>query len=311
MITILNKQQCCGCGACVQKCPRQCITLQPDDKGFFYPVVNKDTCIDCGICEKVCPFLTPFDSNTPLKYIGANCKDDSVRATSSSGGAFTVFAESIIKSGGVVFGARFDEHWQIVIDYTETLEGLVAFRGSKYVQASTGKTFSLCESFLKEGRTVLYTGTPCQISGLNHYLRKSYDNLVTCDFVCHGVPSPKVWDNYLQKIIREFKCTNKIDSTKSGYDYIKSISFRNKDDGWMHFNLLIDLYDPETDTKGQIKELHKTNSYMKCFLKNLSIRESCSICRSKEGRSKSDITIADFWSANQYASDLFDDKART
>lgn len=185
-----DKPSCCGCYACAQKCPQQCITMTPDHEGFAYPVVDKSRCTACGMCEKICPALNLYPPTHPMEVLAAAHKDDRIREASSSGGVFTLLATRVIQSGGVVFGARFDEQWLVVMDYTEQEEGLEAFRGSKYVQCNTGDTFKQAETFLKQGRQVLYTGTPCQIAGLKRYLRKEYENLLAVDFVCHGTPSP-------------------------------------------------------------------------------------------------------------------------
>ena len=201
MIDIIDKTLCCGCAACVQRCPKQCITLHEDHEGFLYPKVDTETCIDCGLCEKVCPILNEGNKREPLKVYAAINKDEKIRLESSSGGIFTMLAEQTIGEGGVVFGARFDENWQVRLDYTETIEGIAAFRGSKYVQARTENIYQQAEKFLKEGRKVLFTGTPCQIAGLKKFLRKEYANLLAVDFVCHGVPSPKVWAKYLQELL--------------------------------------------------------------------------------------------------------------
>lgn len=189
MIQIKDKSACCGCSACVQSCPKQCIVLKEDKEGFLYPVVNQTLCIACGKCEKVCPELHPFDAVQPLMVYAAKHPDESVRAESSSGGIFTLLADAVIDDGGVVFGARFDTDWSVVHDFTETHEGLQAFRGSKYLQSRIGNTYQLAEKFLKAGRKVLFSGTPCQIAGLKRYLHKDYENLLAIDFVCHGVPS--------------------------------------------------------------------------------------------------------------------------
>ena len=129
MIQIKDKKDCCGCSACVQKCPKQCISLIEDDEGFLYPIVDKESCIDCGLCEKVCPVLHQGEPHKPLQVYAAKNKDEEIRRKSSSGGIFTLLAERTIQEGGVVFGARFDEHWEVRHDYTETVEGLAAFRG--------------------------------------------------------------------------------------------------------------------------------------------------------------------------------------
>ena len=135
MINIEDKKQCCGCSACVQRCPKQCIVMKEDEEGFLYPVADKDVCIDCNLCEQVCPVLRQREEREPLDVYAAFNKNEEVRMQSSSGGVFTALAESIIKEGGVVFGARFNEDWEVVHDYVETVEGLSAFRGSKYVQS--------------------------------------------------------------------------------------------------------------------------------------------------------------------------------
>lgn len=294
MINLTNKQSCCGCGACVQKCPKQCISLQEDNEGFLYPYVDSATCIDCGLCEKVCPVLNPYEARKPLQVLATINKDEKIRMESSSGGIFTLLAEKVINEGGVVFGARFDEEWQVTLDYTETIEGLAAFRGSKYVQARTGETYKQCEQFLKDGRKVLYTGSPCQIAGLLHYLRKDYANLTTCDFACHGTPSPKVWRMYLDEVIEG---TNRA---------ITDIKFRNKDNGWKAFNFQVSCNEDSKVTT--LTSCHKENLFMRAFLRDMILRPSCHDCKAKEMRSGSDITIADYWGINNIHPEMDDDK---
>ena len=294
MIEIVNKNLCCGCGACLQRCPKQCMTLQQDNEGFLYPLVDKCTCIDCGICEKVCHELHPYEERTPIQVLAAINKNTDVRIESSSGGIFTLLAEKVINDGGVVFGARFDENWQVVMDYTSNIEGLVYFRGSKYVQARTGHTYQQTEQLLKKGRKVLYTGTPCQIAGLHHFLRKDYENLITVDFVCHGVPSPKVWELYLKEVVT------------AGINAISHIEFRNKDNGWKKFNFK--LITNENNRFNTLTSWHQDNLFMRAFLSNMILRPSCHNCKAKHGASKSDITIADFWGIASEHSEMDDDK---
>lgn len=294
MININNKQQCCGCGACVQRCPKHSISLLGDNEGFQYPHVDTETCIECGLCEKVCPIQNPYEKRKPLQVLAAINKDEKIRMESSSGGVFTLLAEQIIREGGVVFGARFDEEWQVTLDYTETTEGLASFRGSKYVQARTAETYKQCEQFLKEGRKVLFTGSPCQIAGLHHYLQKEYTNLITCDFSCHGVPSPEVWRKYLNAVIMAFQRT------------ATDVIFRNNDNGWKRFNVKI-----ESTQGGKVVFLtsfYKKNQYMNAFLNDIIMRPSCYNCSAKEGRSMSDITIADYWGVDMIHSEIDDDK---
>lgn len=295
MINIDNKDNCCGCGACVQKCPMQSVSLHEDNKGFLYPQINNDTCIDCGICEKVCPFIHPYDKGKPIQTLAAINKNEIIRMESSSGGIFTLLAEKVIYEGGVVFGARFDEDWQVALDYSETIEGLSEFRGSKYVQARTGDTFKQCEQFLKDGRKVLFSGTPCQISGLKHFLRKEYETLYTVEIFCHGVPSPKIWGDYIHD--------------KS--HIISEIKFRDKSEGWNKFHFVLkckkqDKQNPSAANISVISERFGSNRYMHAFLKNLSLRPSCFSCKAKSGSSGCDISLGDFWGYSRYHED--DDK---
>lgn len=242
-----------------------------------------------------CPFIHPYEERKPEEVLAAINKDEEVRLQSSSGGIFTLLAESVIDEGGVVFGARYDEDWQVTLDYTETKEGLAAFRGSKYVQARTGETYKQCEQFLKDGRKVLYTGTPCQIAGLKHFLRKDYDNLLTVDIVCHGVPSPKVWQRYLDEV------------TEGNRQHIRQIDFRNKAyDGWKQYHFSVN-YNAEGQTQTQHQRFYQ-NIYMQAFIRNLTLRPSCHSCQANANRSHRDITIADFWGIERHLPAMDDDK---
>lgn len=305
MINITDKQNCCGCGACVQKCPKQCISFHEDNEGFLYPQVDATICIDCGLCEKVCPMLNPAEARKPLQVLAAINKDEKIRMESSSGGIFTLLAEKIINEGGVVFGARFDEEWQVTIDYTETIEGLAAFRGSKYVQARTGESFKQCEQFLKEGRKVLYTGTPCQISGLKHYLTRDYDNLFTVDIVCHGVPSPIVWDAYLKNKCIEIAKDNSLECLT--LSNVTRVDFRNKRNGWLKYGIFIetDVFNDSGKRTACFEQKDK-NLYLTAYLRNAFLRPSCYNCKAKDGRSLSDITVADFWGVKEEYPKFYD-----
>lgn len=232
MIEIRNKRDCCGCNACVQKCPQQCIGQSEDAEGFIYPQVDKARCVGCGLCEKVCPVINQNPKSKPLKVMAGRNGNEEIRMVSSSGGAFTLLAGEIIGRGGVVFGARFDENWNVVHSYTECTDGLAAFRGSKYVQSRIGETFSQAEKFLKQGREVLFTGTPCQIAGLRRFLGKEYDNLLSMDIVCHGVPSPGVWKEYLKQTTQNL----------SPIGRIVGINFRDKRTGWKEYSFSLPYF---------------------------------------------------------------------
>lgn len=313
MIEIKEKKDCCGCGACVQKCPRQCITMEEDYEGFIYPIVYKDNCIDCGLCEKVCPILHSGKTRMPLKVYAAKNNDERVRLQSSSGGIFTLLAEKVICEGGVVFGAMFDENWDVKHGYTETIEGLDAFRGSKYVQSRMENNYREVEFFLKEGRHVLFSGTPCQISGLKLFLRKEYENLLTVDFICHGVPSPSVWRKYLKETVKRLWNKNSVSTDPISKEnvHVESISFRDKSFGWKKYSFALTLsVTSRSGAKNTVSLLNSKykNPFLKGFLRNLYLRPSCHACVAKTFKSSSDITIADFWGINDHMKKLNDHK---
>ena len=280
MIKISNNSYCSGCAACQQICPKGCIKMLYDQEGFLYPKVTSENCINCGLCEKVCHAKHPFEKLTPHATYAAINKNPDIRKQSSSGGVFWNFAETIINKGGAVMGARYDKNWQVIIDESNSLEGVKQFMGSKYLQAETGESYRKAKDLLKKGITVLYTGTPCQIAGLHHFLQKKCDNLYTVEVACHGVPSPKVWERYLEETI------SLINNKK-----------------WKHLDFHLDC----NDTHYQITSSHKRNLYMRAFLTNLILRPSCYNCQAKCGRSMSDITIADLWGAHEICPELDDD----
>lgn len=310
---------CCGCASCVQRCPKQCITLEGNNEGFFYPVVDVEKCVECGLCEKVCPVLHESKSREPLNVFAAINEDEVIRKESSSGGVFTALAENVISEGGVVFGARFDDKWQVQLDCTDNVDGLKHFRGSKYVQARVGDTYKRAESYLKQGKKVLFSGTPCQIAGLRMYLGREYDNLLCVDFVCHGVPSPKVWERYLRELVAR-KCeknsvlfsSNKLSISEENA-FIKGISFRDKKLGWKKFSFVFRGKLTKATAVGEknsvlFSAMHRDDVYMRAFLSDLILRPSCYDCRCKSGKSGADITIADFWGIQYVAPEMDDDK---
>lgn len=296
MIEIKHKRDCCGCSACVQVCPKQCIGLSADNEGFLYPQVDTSVCIECGLCEKVCPIINQAQPTTPIAVYAAKNKNEKVRFKSSSGGVFTLLAEEVITAGGVVFGARFDMEWNVVHDYTETIEGLKDFRGSKYVQSLMGDNFSMVRQFLAEGRKVLFSGTPCQVAGLRKFLRKEYDDLLTIEVVCHGVPSPMIWRDYLD--YKRAKHTDKGNIVP----IIKDISFRDKTNGWRRYGFKID-YEANCELTPFNRE-----SFMRGFLKDLYLRPSCHHCAARQGKSGADISIADFWGIHKMHPEIDDNK---
>lgn len=321
MIEIQNYSHCCGCEACVQACPKQCIRLAETKEGFLYPHVNHDLCTDCKLCEKVCPYLGESETLLPLKVFAAKNNDTTIRMASSSGGVFTMLAEKIIDDGGVVFGARFDEVWEVVHDYTDKKEGIGAFRGSKYVQSRIGNSYKLTRKFLEDGRKVLFSGTSCQIAALNRFLRKEYKNLITVDVVCHGVPSPLVWRDYLHELTGHLGSTEKGNANLSSLKespVISGISFRDKSGGWKNFGFAVwgvpTSVEDREDRNKEMTLLYESltiNKYLRCFVDNYTIRQSCYNCPAKGGKCKSDITLADMWGVWKHHPEFDNDRGVT
>lgn len=322
MINITNKESCCGCGACEQKCPKQCISMTEDNEGFLYPQVDLSICVKCGLCEKVCPIINQGEIKEPTHVYAAMNKDEEVRLKSSSGGIFTLLAEKIIQNGGVVFGAIFNDKWEVVHSYTETIEGLEILRESKYVQSCIGEAYKNVKIFLDAGRDVLFVGTPCQVNGLKLFLRKDLKKLLAVDFLCHGVPSPKVWRMYLDEMIR-MKCGVGKNMVSLSLNEISGISFRDKASGWKKYGFKVwgksaSKSDQNTVSKFGNRQRNQEdiiysgpfveNVYVRGFLNDLYLRPSCYKCPSKLGKSGSDITIADYWNIGAIAPEFDDDK---
>ena len=323
MLQLTDKQDCCGCHACASVCARQCIAMQEDNEGFLYPVVDEATCTDCGLCEKVCPVINQDEPRKPLMVYAAKNRNEEVRRLSSSGGIFTPLAEAVIRDGGVVFGAKFNNDWNVVHAWTDTIEGIADFRGSKYVQSTIGNTYREAREFLKHGRKVLFSGTPCQIAGLRKFLRKEYDNLLTVDVVCHGVPSPLVWRKYLEETRENLRAErdagkNTVSSSLMEMPVITGISFRDKTHGWKKYGFRLryaafkaagnSVSASANDSERTLLQPFPDNVFMKGFLKNLYLRPSCYACASRSGKSGSDISIADFWGVQNYYPEFDDDK---
>ena len=293
MIELSSKQNCTGCSACANICPRGCIKMTADEEGFLYPKVNEEMCMDCGLCENVCPMQHKPQQHELLAVYGAKNNDDAVRFTSSSGGMFTLFAEFVLKQGGVVVGAALDEQLAVHHVLVDSLADLPKLRGSKYVQSKIGKIYSEVRQILRAGRKVLFSGTPCQIAGLKRYLVKPSENLLTVDVVCHGVPSPKVYQKHLRELAQE------------AGEPVVQVKFRDKAKGWKHGET---LFFTEHQRFGASK---RQETYMRLFLNNISIRPSCGECAFNNKRSQADITIADYWGIDKQFPKFDDDKGVT
>ena len=298
MIQITDKSQCCGCWACENICPKHCIEMQPDHEGFRYPVINQKECIECGLCEKVCPNLKEKQNDTPPinHYIIQNKNKRDLRK-SNSGGFFSVISEYAIQKHGVVFGASFDEKMELRHTYAESYAECHPFRGSKYVQSQIKDSYQKAKNFLNQGKLVVFSGTPCQIAGLKSYLRKDYENLITVDLVCRGVPSPLLLKKYFEYHSKEKNNTiiGYLSRDKYyGYSYsTASIFFKDKNISYH---------------KGKESDI-----MLGLYFKNLCSRPSCYQCHYKTIHRVSDFTIFDCWDApssskefsNQGATNIF------
>ena len=325
MIDICDKSQCCGCEACVQRCPKHCIALVEDAEGFLYPKVDASVCVDCGLCEKVCPIINQSDERQPQVVYAAINPDSDVRQSSSSGGIFSALADAVLSQGGVVFGVCWDKEWRLIFDYAETQEDLSRFRGSKYLQAHVGDAYVKAEQFLKLGRQVLFTGTSCQIAALKLYLKRDYDNLLAVDVICHGAPSLGVFRAYLSEEIAQVADRQKKNSVSlSSKSYIaernkldiagwsiEDIQFRDKRLGWKKFSFTLRLAEASAEGDKNTVSLScplNENVFMRGFLRNFYLRPSCYSCPAKSGKSGSDITLGDFWGINQLKPEIDDDR---
>ena len=287
MIHITDPYKCCGCGACVSICPRQCIVLKKDDtEGFLYPEIDSSLCCHCDACERVCPMLNDNASLKPLYVIACRNEDKDVRISSSSGGIFSSLAEHIISKGGVVFGVRFsDDFGKAIFCEISNTSDISLLRGSKYMQAETNNIYSLVRERLHQERLVLFSGTPCQIRALRLYLgQDAHSSLLYCvDIICHGIPSSEVWRRYLHNV--------------TGNQIPSYVSFRDKTTGLKIFSMVI-----KTPTE-VYSCVHRDDLYMQSFLRNVNLRPSCYNCQTKNGRSGADLTIGDFWGIPSEADD--------
>lgn len=295
MVIFEKKDLCVGCFACYNICPKNCIKMIPDQEGFLYPKIEENLCVGCGLCESVCPNINiKKDANNHdlgCAYAATN-KNEDICLESSSGGIFTLLAEEVILGGGIVFGAAFSKDFKSVEHIAvENAEELWKLRGSKYVQSSIGDAYKFAKKYLDENRRVLFSGTPCQIAGLYKYLGKIHENLITCDFICHGVPSSLIWKKYLE--LREEYVHSKV----------QNVSFRYKKDGWRNSVFLLQFKDGKEFAQTKSKDL-----YYRGFINNVFLRPSCYKCNFKGLKRVADITMADFWGVEKVAPEMNNSK---
>ncbi len=292
-MSVIDKKDCSGCSACADICPLHCITMSPDDEGFLYPVIDSDKCVNCNKCKEICPVGKEQDTGDyERKVFIVQHKDEKIRRESTSGGAFTAIAEYVIENDGVVFGASYDENFKVVHEPAFTKEELSKFRNSKYAQSDLLDSYKKLKEFLEEGRLVLYSGTPCQIAGIKRVFA-GYENLITVDVVCHGIPSPLVFEKYIA-------------FQKSKFSIFDKVYFRDKYSGYTHSTM--SLYH-----MGRCL-YHNGIEYdpmLKLFFMEMISRPVCSACHFKTKERVSDFTIWDCFFPGKVNPDFDDNKGTT
>lgn len=282
MIKLNDKSDCCGCSACYSICSHHAIEFTEDQEGFFYPVFNQKLCIDCGLCEKVCPIIhykTKPKTGNPIIYSAIN-KNAKQYMQSSSGGIFILLCEYIISNGGIVCGAVYDKNFVVKHSFARTLDECITFQGSKYVQSDIRGIYPKIKSILKDNIPVLFSGTPCQVAGLKLYLRKDYNNLYTVDLICHGVPSPLIFKDYLNFV--------------RGKNVISHINMKSKSK-IKGTTIRFDFFNGKS-----VQQTLKTDIWNKLYFRHYIVRPSCHNCKFTHYNRVGDITIGDYWRIDKY-----------
>lgn len=286
--TVANVKNCTGCGACFNVCSSKAIKMQADAEGFLFPSINEEQCTKCGLCLKICPAEHPIFEHFQKPVCYAAAAEEELRDRSSSGAVFSLLAENFLQKGGYVSGAAFDEDNRVHHIVTNSSEGLQKIRGSKYVQSDTGHCFSEIKKLLREGKLVLFSGTPCQVAGLRAFLQKDYENLLIVDVICHGVPSPLAFEKYVADFLHKKD------------EKILSVNFRDKKYGWEPYCLTVKTNYDTYSTNNQ-KDL-----FIRAFLENLILRKSCGQCPFARFPRQGDITLGDFWKVEKFSRNLND-----
>ena len=296
MIDSIKKQYCCGCSACENICPKNAITMQFDNEGFYYPIIDNHKCVKCNLCESVCSAYVSGkffhnDDREPSVY-AAKAYDDEIRRNSSSGGVFSVLAKLVLSEYGVVYGVALSDDFKRALHVRVTeINQMSKIRGSKYLYSLNQSVFKDVKKDLDDGKKVLFSGTPCQVCGLRYFLHKDYDNLLCVDVICHGIPSYLIWEEYLSYIKKKIR------------NPIESVSFRSKRESWKAYG---------QEIKAEKKALFYSKDediFLRLFLSDCCLRSSCYTCFVKENEAYlSDITLGDFWSIDRVDKSFNDGK---
>ncbi|MEG0663745.1 MAG: Coenzyme F420 hydrogenase/dehydrogenase, beta subunit C-terminal domain [Clostridia bacterium] len=292
MIEIKNKEKCCGCTACYNICPKNCITMEPDNEGFLYPIVDKTTCINCNLCEKVCPIKKCEEINTSKKPKACVVQNTSLEIlkNSTSGGVIDALNKYVIDKNGFAVGVAYDDDFMPYHEITDKYDNTIKFRGSKYAQSRLNNIFKNILELLNKGELVLFTGTPCQVSGLKSYIQKDYKNLITVDLVCRSVPSPLLFKHYLNWQKKRYKSE------------IVSMNCRNKTYGYHNGSLVINFKNGK-----KYSGSNRVDLFMKSFHNDICSRPSCYDCQFKTVNRVSDFTVFDCWKPNIVTNNAIND----
>lgn len=282
---------CVGCGLCSEVCPKQCIKIEYDKNGFLQPTIDFEKCVDCGICKNKCPVCKKTDRTEPITAFAVKAKDEESRLKSASGGAAATFAKTVIDNGGCFSGVVYDNEFNVVHEICDNVQKIDLFRDSKYVQSDMNDIYKKIGGLLNRGKRVFATGTPCQIAALRSCFGSEKDNLILCDFVCNGVPTPNLLKKYITLL--EYNENKKV----------RNIYLRDKTNGWQKSNVKVEFDD------GSSKIISRDNcEFYNVFAFNIALRNSCYNCKFKNFNIASDITIGDYWGIDKKYPEFNDDK---
>lgn len=290
---LCKTELCTGCAACANACPNRCIQMTADTEGFLRPVVDASQCVDCGACQRACPILHPVACDNKTVAYAAIHKDESIRMESTSGGVFSLLCQWIFDRGGIVFGAAYANDFSVEHRCVRSMDELTILRTAKYAQSRIGNSFQDVKQYLNDGKWVLFSGTPCQVGGLRAFLGKEYERLVLVDLVCHGVPSPAVWSQYIDY-------RSKIDALGAAPT---TINLRSKETGWLGYSVNFGY-----DSGAHYSVKRSEDPFMRCFVGNLCLRPSCYDCQFKGISRASDFTLGDYWGVWSQLPDYNDGK---